>query len=84
MNAWMSKNYEEELKSNYVHNKKIGELEGKIQVLEVELESLKEQLKSAIEAGQTPRQMEEERHLSNRSSYAKCESKFVQVTHHIH
>ena len=47
--------YEEELKSNYVHKKTIRELEEKIQSLETELASLKEQLKSAMEAGQTPR-----------------------------
>ena len=37
-------------------------MEGKIQSLEAELESLKEQLKSAIEVGQTPRKMEEKGH----------------------
>ena len=45
--------YEEELKSNYVHKKRIGELEEKIQSLEVELASLKEQLKNAIKAEQS-------------------------------
>ena len=54
--------YEEELKSNYVHKKRIGELEGKIQSLEAQLASLEEQIKNAIEARHTPRQMEEERH----------------------
>ena len=51
--------YEEELKSNYVHRQRIRELEEKIQSLEAELASLKEQLKNAIEVGQTSRQVEE-------------------------
>ena len=54
--------YEEELKSNYVHKQRIGQLKGKIQSLEVELASLKEKLKNTIEVGQIPRKMEEERH----------------------
>ena len=37
--------YEEELKSNYVHKKRIGELEGKIQSLEADLDPSRNNLR---------------------------------------
>lgn len=47
--------YEEELKTNHVQKKMIEELEGKIQSLEAEIVSLKEQLRETLEVEHAPR-----------------------------
>ncbi len=54
--------YEEELKMSHVQKQRIEELEEKIKILEIEIKSLKEQLKIVIDAEHAPRQEEERRH----------------------
>ena len=56
--------YEEQLKTSYVQKQRIEELEGKIQSLEEEVASLKDQIKTAIEVEYAQGNVEEVRHIA--------------------